>query len=198
MERSMNGRALALESREMKAFIAYMKWLSTGIPDGARIVGAGTLSVREPGRAADLGHGAEVYGRVCAACHGEDGQGHRDAQGGGYQFPPLWGPDSYNNGAGMARFLNAAAFVKHNMPLGTTFDATVLSDEEAYDVAGYINSQPRPQKASLERNFPNRLQKPVDAPYGPYIDGFSEQQHKFGPYEPIRAKLKELMGQSRQ
>ena len=193
----MNGRALALDSREMKAFIAYMKWLSTGIPDGAKIIGAGTLSVREPGRAADLEHGVEVYARACAACHGEDGQGHRDAQGAGYQFPPLWGPDSYNNGAGMTRLLNAAAFVKHNMPLGTTFDATVLSDEEAYDVAGYINSQPRPQKANLDWDFPNRLQKPVDAPYGPYIDGFSEQQHKFGPYEPIRAKLKELMGQSR-
>ena len=86
---------------------------------------------------------------------------------------------------------------KHSMPIGTTFNAPMLTDEEAYDVAGYINSQSRPQKANLEKDFPDRSQKPVDAPYGPYIDGFSTRQHKYGPYEPIRAKLKELAAQSR-
>jgi thiosulfate dehydrogenase len=195
MERSMNGRALALDSREMKAFLAYIKWLSTGIPDGAKIVGSGTKPVQEPRRAADLRHGAEVYAEKCLACHGDKGQGQRVE--GRYQFPPLWGPDSYNDGAGMARLLNAAAFAKHNMPVGTTFEAPLLSDEEAYDVAGYINSQPRPHKADLDKDFPNRLQKPVDAPYGPYIDGFSQEQHKLGPFGPIRAKLKELVAQGK-
>ncbi len=195
MERSMNGRALALDSREMKAFLAYMKWLSTGIPDGAKIVGSGTLPVKEPDRAADLRQGSQVYAEKCATCHGDNGQGQRIET--GYQFPPLWGPDSYNDGAGMARLLNAAAFAKHNMPFGTTFDAPLLNDEEAYDVAGYINSQPRPHKADLDKDFPNRLQKPVDAPYGPYIDGFSLEQHKFGPFGPIRAKLKELATQAK-
>jgi thiosulfate dehydrogenase len=190
MERSMNGRALALDSREMKAFLAYAKWLSTGIPDGAKIIGSGTKPVQEPERAADLRHGGQVYAEKCVACHGEGGQGQRIAT--GYQFPPLWGPDSYNDGAGMARLLNAAAFAKHNMPLGTTFDSPMLSDDEAYDVAGYVNSQPRPHMGDLDKDFPNRLQKPVDAPYGPYIDGFSAEQHKFGPFGPIRAKLKDL------
>jgi thiosulfate dehydrogenase len=190
MERSMNGRALALDSREMKAFLAYAKWLSTGIPDGAKIIGSGTKPVQEPERAADLRHGSQVYAEKCVACHGEGGQGQRIAT--GYQFPPLWGPDSYNDGAGMARLLNAAAFAKHNMPLGTTFDSPMLSDDEAYDVAGYVNSQPRPHMGDLDKDFPNRLQKPVDAPYGPYIDGFSAEQHKFGPFGPIRAKLKDL------
>ncbi len=195
MERSMNGRALALDSREMKAFLAYMKWLSTGIPDGAKIVGSGTKPVQEPNRAADLRHGAEVYADKCLACHGDNGQGQRvEAR---YQFPPLWGPDSYNDGAGMARLLNAAAFAKHNMPFGTTFEQPLLTDEEAYDVAGYINSQPRPHKADLDQDFPNRLQKPVDAPYGPYVDGFSEEQHRLGPFAPIRAKLKELATQAK-
>lgn len=198
MERSMNGRALALDSREMKAFLAYMKWLSNGVPDGTRFIGAGTLAVKEPGRAADLRHGAKVYAETCAACHGEHGQGQRSEGGAGYQFPPLWGSDSYNNGAGMARLLNAAGFAKHNMPLGTKFDAPVLTDEDAYDVAGYINGQPRPEKANLDKDFPNRLQKPVDTPYGPYVDGFSAEQHKFGPYGPIRAKLKELIAETRQ
>jgi thiosulfate dehydrogenase len=87
----------------MKAYLAYMKWLSTGIPDGAKLTGAGTMSVKEPDRAVDLGHGEQVYAQTCAACHGKDGLGQRAATGNGYQFPPLWGPDSYNDGAGMTR-----------------------------------------------------------------------------------------------
>ena len=197
MERSLNGRALPPEGREMKAFLAYMKWLSTGIPDRAKLVGAGTLSVREPGRAADLRRGAKVYADFCAACHGDNGQGQRAESGAGYQFPPLWGPDTFNNGAGMDRLLTAAAFVKHNMPVGTAFDAPLLTDDDAYDVAGYLSSQPRPEKSNLERDYPNRLQKPVDTSYGPFGDGFSAEQHKYGPYEPIRAKRKELQAPSR-
>jgi thiosulfate dehydrogenase len=196
MERSMNGRALPLSGREMKAYLAYMKWRSTGIPDGAKLVGAGTLKVKEPARAADLDHGKEVYAQVCAVCHGTNGLGQRAATGAGYQFPPLWGFDSYNDGAGMARLLGAAAFIKHNMPFGITYAVPILSDDDAYDVAGFINSAERPQKSDLDKDFPNRLQKPVDTPYGPYVDGFSPAQHKLGPFEPIRAKLKELTAQS--
>jgi thiosulfate dehydrogenase len=98
MERSMNGRVLPLESREMKAFSSYMRWLSTGVPDGARLVGAGTLQIKEPERAADPARGAQMYAQVCSACHGPDGLGVRAQDGLGYQFPPLWGPDSFNNG----------------------------------------------------------------------------------------------------
>ncbi len=192
MERSMNGRPLPLESREMKAFLAYAKWISTGVPDGAKLVGAGTLGVKEPARAADPANGARVFTAVCAQCHGADGLGQRAAKGNGYQFPPLWGPDSYNDGAGMTRVLTAAAFVRHNMPFGTTFDSPVLSDDEAYDVAAYINSKERPRATGVEQDYPNKLQKPVDSPYGPYVDGFSAEQHKFGPFAPIRAKLREL------
>jgi thiosulfate dehydrogenase len=196
MERSMNGRALPLASREMKAYLSFMRWLSAGIADGAKLQGAGTLSVKEPDRAADLDHGKEVFGRVCAACHGADGLGKRAASGAGYEFPPLWGPDSYNNGAGMTRLLDAAAFVKNNMPFGTTYAAPVLSDEEAYDVAAFIDSAERPQKADLAKDFPILVQKPVDSPYGPYADDFSPEQHKYGPFAPIRAKVKELKEQS--
>jgi thiosulfate dehydrogenase len=196
MERSMNGRALPLSSLEMKAFLAYAKWVSSGIPDGAKLVGSGAMSIKEPGRAADLGHGKQVFTQVCAECHGKDGLGQRAVAGNGYKFPPLWGPDSYNNGAGMARLLGAAAFVKHNMPFGTTYAAPVLSDQDAYDVAGFINSAERPQRANLEKDFPNRLQKPADTAYGPYADDFSPEQHKLGPFDPIRAKLKELAAQA--
>ena len=85
----------------------------------------------------------------------------------------------------------------HNMPIGTMFNAPVLTDERAYDVAAYIISQKRPEKANLEKDFPNRLQKPIDTPYGPYVDGFSVEQHKYGPFGPMRAKVKELAAASR-
>jgi len=192
MERSMNGRVLPLDGLEMKAFLAYSKWLSTGIPDGARLVGAGSINIKEPDRAADIGNGAKVFADTCAVCHGNDGLGQRAATGSGYQFPPIAGPDSYNNGAGMTRVLTAAAFMRHNMPLGTTFEAPVLSDADAYDVAAYVNSLDRPRRANLESDFPNKMQKPVDAPYGPYVDDFPAEQHKYGPFGPIRAKLREL------
>ncbi|MGH8522331.1 MAG: c-type cytochrome, partial [Gammaproteobacteria bacterium] len=146
---------------------------------------------------ADLGRGARIFAETCSSCHGADGQGQRAEAGAGYQFPPLWGPDSYNNGAGMNRLLTAAAYAKHNMPLGTQFDSPVLTDEEAYDVAGYLVSQKRPEKANLDRDFPVRLQKPIDTPYGPYADNFSPQQHKYGPYAPLRAKLRALAAASR-
>jgi thiosulfate dehydrogenase len=192
MERSMSGRALPLDSLEMKAYLAYARWLSTGIPDGAKLIGAGTLNIKEPDRAADPRNGAKVYADTCALCHGKDGLGQHAATGAGYQFPPLAGPDSYNNGAGMTRVLTAAAFVRHNMPLGTTFEAPVLSDADAYDVAAYINSLDRSTKANLDKDFPNKMQKPVDSPYGPYVDGFPAEQHKYGPFGPIRAKVREL------
>jgi thiosulfate dehydrogenase len=192
MDRSMNGRALPLDGPEMKAYLAYMKWLSTGIPDGAKLIGAGTKNVKEPGRAADLGNGAKVFAETCALCHGKDGLGQRAEKGAGYQFPPLVGPDSFINGAGMTRVLTSAGFVRHNMPLGTTFDKPLLSDADAYDVAAYMNSLDRPVKADLAKDFPNKLQKPVDSPYGPYVDEFPPEQHKYGPFDPIRAKVREL------
>ena len=197
MERSINGRALPLDGREMKAFSSYMRWLSTGIPDGAKLQGAGTLRIKEPDRAADPARGAEIYAKTCAACHGVDGSGQRAQTGLGYQFPPLWGPDSYNNGAGMSRLLTAAGFALHNMPLGTRFDSPLLADDEAYDVAAYMVIQKRPEKASLEKDYPIRLQKPIDSPYGPYADGFPAEQHKLGPFGPIRTRVRELASGSR-
>jgi thiosulfate dehydrogenase len=196
LERSMNGRPLPLDGPEMRAFAAYMRWLSTGIPAGASLIGAGTMRIKEPARAADPGRGAAVYADVCGVCHGDDGSGQRAPGSAGYQVPPLWGPDSYNDGAGMNRVLTAAAYAMHNMPFGTTFAGPVLTDDDAYDVAAFIVSQPRPHKRDLDKDFPIRLQKPVDTGYGPYADGFSGEQHKFGPFEPIRVRVRELAAAS--
>lgn len=90
----MNGRALPPDSHEMRAFSSFMRWLSTGVPTGAKLIGAGTLQIKEPERTADPMRGAQVYAQVCEACHGADGLGRRTRDAAGYQFPPLWGPDS--------------------------------------------------------------------------------------------------------
>ena len=188
MERSMNGKPLPLGSDEMKAFVAYIHFLSQGIPVGQEVEGAATKATRVPDRRADLVAGRQVYQAQCVACHGPDGQGVRAGAAGsaqGYVFPPLWGKDSFNNGAGMNRLLTATRFIRHNMPQGTTFKAPVLTDDEAFDVAAYVLSQPRPVKAGLDKDFPARWNKPVDAAFPPYVDGAPADQHRFGPYPPL-------------
>ncbi len=190
MERSMNGRKLPLDSEEMKAMVSYLQFLSTGIPVGAKLEGGGTLKLKPLTRAADPVAGKQVYAATCVACHGDNGQGVRRGRAGdanGYQFPPVWGPDSYNNGAGMARITLAAGFIKGNMPSGINHTTAVLTDEQAFDVAAYINSQSRPVKKNLEADFPARKNKPVDAAFAPYTPGFSSEQHKYGPWQPILA-----------
>lgn len=195
MQRSMNGKPLSLDSREMKAFTTYIAFLSQGIPVGATLKGAATVQSKMPNRRADPVIGASVYAAKCAVCHGVDGQGQRVGQKGdaqGYAFPPLWGPDSFNTGAGMNRLVMAARFVKHNMPLGASHDATQLSDDEAYDVSAFMVSQPRPVKANLEADFPARWNKPVDAAFPPYLLG-TPDQHKYGPFAPLAEKQKQMV-----
>jgi len=182
-ERSMNGRALPVDSREMRAMIAYIRFLSDAAPTG--MDGRGAPAVALLDRAADPGAGAEVYATHCAACHGADGQGAPNSDGQGYLYPPLWGPDSFNNGAGMHRIITAANFIRSNMPLGVTHESPLLTEAEAFDVAAFINVQPRPERSGLDRDYPDRARKPVDAPFPPYADDFSQQQHRFGPWTPI-------------
>ncbi|APH53509.1 Cytochrome c [Granulibacter bethesdensis] len=200
MQRSMNGKPLPLDGKEMKAIVSYLQFLSTGRPVGAPTLGRGAGSMPELMRAADPVRGQAVYSQVCAACHGQDGQGQRvgrvgDAQ--GYAVPPLWGTDSFNRGAGMDRLINTANFIRHNMPDGTNWTQPVLSIEDSWDVAAFVNTQPRPVKADLQRDYPNRIEKPVDTPYGPYADGFSRKQHVLGPFQPVRDALKYLRNADR-
>ena len=113
-----------------------------------------------------------------------------DAQ--GYTFPPLWGPYSFNNGAGMNRLLTTTRFIRQNMPLGASHTATGLSDDEAYDVTAFVPSKPRPLKAHLEADFPARWNKPVDAAFPPYMLGASADQHRYGPFPPLAEKQREM------
>ena len=68
-----------------------------------------------------------------------------------------------------------------------THNSPTLTNEEAWDVAAFVNSQPRPKK-DLSNDWPDISKKPFDHPFGPYTDGFTETEHKFGPYKPILAK----------
>ena len=196
MERSVNGRALPVDGPEMKAMVTYMRYISAPEEVGRPLPGHGSPLLPLPDKAADPAHGQEVFKTVCAACHGADGQGQRldaadaEAQGRRYQFPPLWGPDSYNDGAGMARTITAAQFVHANMPFGTTWQQPQLSVQDAFDVMAFVNSQPRPHKAGLEADYPDRSKKPPDAGYPPFVGPFSPEQHRYGPWKPIQDWLR--------
>ena len=195
MTRSMNGRAMPNDAPEMRALVAYVEFLSTGVPPGQQLPGLGAGKMKELTRPADPERGRAVYANSCAACHNTDGSGilrDRGAPQLGYMMPALWGAGSYNDGAGMARLINFANFVHFNMPHGADYLNPQLTVEQAWDVAAYVLSQPRPQRAGLAKDFPDLLSKPVDAPYGPYADGFSERQHKYGPFAPIRDAIKRL------
>lgn len=195
MERSMAGKPLPLESREMKAYVTYIHFLSRDVPTGGKVEGQGLPPFKAPDRRADVAAGEKVYAEKCAACHGPDGAGVRAGAPGtasGYTFPPLWGQDSFNNGAGMNRLLVASAFVKTNMPQGAEYGKPQLSDDQAYDVAAFVLSKSRPIKGNLERDFPARWNKPVDSAFPPYVDGASAEQHKYGPFRPLQENMKAL------
>ena len=185
MERSMNGKALPLNGNEMEAFISYLTWLSRLAPADGKLKGVGYAAIKIPERAIDLENGKQIFVSKCAVCHGENGKGIKLNNSFTYQYPPLWGDDSFNNGAGMTRVITAAKFIKSNMPLGATFKNPLLTDEESYDVAGYISQQKRPQKTNLESDFPDLRKKPVSTPYPPYADDFSILQHQKGPFQAI-------------
>jgi thiosulfate dehydrogenase len=195
MTRSMNGRVLPNDAPEMQAIVAYIKFLSAGVAPDQRLPGLGAGHMPELSRAADPKRGQQIFARACAACHNTDGSGIRRGTAGtdlGYDMPPLWGSDTFNDGAGMARIITFANFIHFNMPHGTDYLDVRLSVEEAWDIAAYVLSQPRPHRADLAHDFPDLLLKPVDAPYGPYADKFSELAHKYGPFAPIRAAIARL------
>ena len=183
-ERSLNGERLEDDSREMKAIVRYIEWLGADVRKGESPKGAGLAKMQPLARAADPAKGRVLYESQCVVCHGGSGEGIKVADGTEYLYPPLWGKSSYNYGAGLYRLSTFAQFIRVNMPLGTTYENPVLSEEEAWDIAAYVNSLPRPGK-DLSADWPDISKKPFDHPFGPYADPFSETQHKYGPFRPI-------------
>jgi len=187
IQRSLDGQPLDTASREAQAIYAYIQWLGRNVPKGMRPPGVGISELPCPDRAADTLKGGLVYMTKCARCHGQQGAGTLYPDSCHYIYPPLWGPRSYTTSAGLFRLSRLAGYVKDNMPFGSRHNAPQLTDTEAWDVAAYINSRPRPQK-TFPSDWPDISRKPFDHPFGPYADSFSEVQHKYGPFQPIIAR----------
>ncbi len=135
---SMNGLPPPLDSHEMNAILAYSQWLARSRPVGEQLPGRGFPTVSRTGSDPNLLRGKALYAQRCASCHGAHGEGRR-LDNGSYSMPPLWGFDSFNKGAGLNRIDLMAGFLKANMPLGKPD----LSDQEALDLAAWINIQER-------------------------------------------------------
>ncbi|MFJ1302403.1 c-type cytochrome [Pseudomonadota bacterium AL_CKDN230030165-1A_HGKHYDSX7] len=166
-QRSMNGKPLARDSAEMAAMMAYMKWLAQDVPHGAKVQIQNAYPI-DTRLVPDTTRGAALYAKHCAACHGDDGAGKKDGAG-HVVFPPLWGDESFNIGAGLARTYKAAAFIRNNMPMGVNMaghwgEGGVLSDQDAVDVAEFFTHMPRPDFAGKANDWP-KGNKPKDARY---------------------------------
>lgn len=165
---SMNGKPPPSGSEALTAILTYHYWLAKGAPTGVALAGRGYPKLDKPDKKPDIRRGQQVYQAQCAICHADNGQGRKaESQ---YVFPPLWGEDSFNWGAGMHRINTAANFIHANMPLGKPY---TLSKQQAWDVAAYINSHERPQDprnegdlTSTDRTFHNH-----QCYYGDKING---------------------------
>jgi len=192
MERSLNGKPLALESREMLAIKTYIEFIGKNVTKGQKPKGTGIFDLPFLNRPANPANGKSLFLTKCQSCHQPNGEGLLTADKTEYTYPPLWGSQSYNCGAGLYRMSRFAGYIKYNMPNGATYQNPQLSDEEAWDIAAFINSQPRPVK-DLSKDWPKITEKPFDYPFGPFADNFTEQQHKYGPFRPIDDEIKSRM-----
>ncbi len=145
---SMNGTPPPADSEVMTALVTYGFWMAEGAPMGKKLPGRGYVKIAKPAKKPSYARGKKIYAEQCALCHGEDGQGTKAD--GKYVFPPLWGDDSYNWGAGMHRINTAASFIKMNMPYGK---GGSLSDQQAWDVAMFVNSHERPRDPRYKGKF---------------------------------------------
>ncbi len=183
-ERSLHGKAIDTAGKEMQAIVAYINFLGTNVAKGDKAEGSGLKDIAFLARAADPAKGMVVYTARCQSCHQANGEGTFNSDNTEYIYPPLWGKNSFNDGAGLYRLSAFAKYVKYNMPQGVTHENPQLSDEEAWDVAAFINSQPR-RHVNVPNDWPDKTKKPFDHPFGPYGDSFSEKQHKLGPFKEI-------------
>ena len=184
IQRSLNGKAIDTNGKEMQAIAAYINYLGSKVTKGEKAIGSGFKDITFLDRAANPINGKLIYSSKCQSCHQANGEGVFNDNKTEYKYPALWGNHSFNSGAGLSRLSNFAKFVKYNMPQGVTFESPQLTDEEAWDLAAYVLSMPRP-RFNISKDWPDISKKPFDHPYGPYSDKFTERQHKLGPFKPI-------------
>jgi thiosulfate dehydrogenase len=166
---SMNGKAPPQDDEIMTALQTYAFFLAKGAPVGKPVEGSGYPKLKKPPQAPDYARGEQVYTQNCALCHGTDGQGQRS--GDRQVFPPLWGPRSFNWGAGMHQVNNAAGFIHANMPLGK---GRSLTEQEAWDVALFMDSHERPQDPRYKGSVAETRKKyhdSEDSMYGKTVNG---------------------------
>lgn len=165
---SMNGTAPPADSETLVALVHYFHWLATGLPVGMVPKGAGYPALRKPAQPYSIERGANIYASHCAMCHAGEGEGRKS---GNVQiFPPLWGPQSYNWGAGMERISTAAAFIEANMPYGA---GGSLTNQQAWDVAAFVNSHSRPQDPRFTGKVQTTRERyhTEDSYYGRVVNG---------------------------
>ena len=167
---SMNGKPPPLGDKVLVALESYAYFLAKGQPVGVTLPGRGYPKLPKPALPVDASRGATLFAARCAICHGAEGQGQKGADGRAV-FPALWGADSYNWGAGMESLANASGFIKANMPLG---QGGSLSDQQAWDVAAFVDSHERPQDPRFDGDVAATRAKYHDTPmsmYGRMVGG---------------------------
>ena len=136
--RSQNGSRPPNGGRVSVAIASYITWLSRHTPidmNASQPLGPNQLTMLDAGDyEPSVPRGRALYSDRCASCHSDDGKGGDDG-------PPVWGDQSYNDGAGLAKIPKLAAWLKVAMPLQ---DAD-LTDEESLDIAAFVNSHSRPK-----------------------------------------------------
>jgi thiosulfate dehydrogenase len=149
-------------SPEVLALSAYITWLGGGyrIGENPPWRGQNTIDASKliPITKLDPQRGEALFKEHCTNCHGDDGQGVAI---GDKKAGPLWGPDSWNDGAGAARVYTLAGIIRYSMPY---LDPGRLSDEEAQQVAAFLNSRPRPSYPFKDQDYRTE-KRPVDAVY---------------------------------
>lgn len=166
---SMNGAKPPADSETIVALESYMYWLAQGAPTGVKLEGQGFKRLPAPAQKADYIRGQQVFQQNCVLCHGANGEGQ--SVNGKMVFPALWGDDSYNWGAGMHSVSTAAAFIKANMPLSR---GDTLTDQEAWDVAYFMNAHERPQDPRFNGSLQETQKKFHDSAsdlYGQTVNG---------------------------
>lgn len=185
--RPHSGVPLPYESKEMRAILCYLKWINEQVPKHEEMLGEKNLKITFLARAANPERGRLVYQSRCLRCHNSDGSGIPDVTKTKYLYPPLWGNESYQAGSSMHRVIKQAQWLKANMPHDSaTWQNPVLSDDDALDVAAFVNDDRINQRKNPDAfDYPIAKYKAIDYGKGPYADTFPETQHKFGPYQPI-------------